>query len=1308
MDAGMAVGPWIRQRRLALDLTQEALAHQVGCSTEMIGKIETATRRPSRQVAALLAVALELPPDEQPRFVQWARQSPELIAQAVASAVAPHNGGRQITPLSPAPPVMGLADPQSLGGANPYKGLRAFGEADAPDFFGRESLTQRLAERLAEEAETARFLAVVGPSGSGKSSVVSAGLLPRLRQQQHPARRGAPWTPLVVELTPGTHPFEELEAGLLRVATNPPATLMAQLRDDERGLARAVKRVLPADKQTELVLVIDQFEELFTLTQDEAARVDFLDSLFAAMADPGSRLWVVATLRADFYDRPLLYAPSGALLARRTEVVVALTPGEIYRAITGPAERAGLALEADLAATIMQDVGEQPGTLPLLQYALTELYERRAGRLLTLAAYRASGGVLGALARRAESVYAGLTGGEQEEARQLFLRLVTLGDGTEDTRRRVRRAELVSAARDEAALERVLEEFGRYRMLTFDRDALAREPTVEVAHEALLRAWPRLRDWLDASRAALHVQRRLLRAAAEWRAAGQDPSHLAGGARLAQFAGLAASEDLALTGDERAYLAASQAEGDRQAALDRARQTHELALAQQSAAAQRSAAQRLRGLVGALALFLLVAAGLAIFAFSQQAVADSARRMAIANLTHSEALRLAGLANTALQSNASPDVIGLLAVRSLQTEYTAAGDAILEAAATLDYPRRLFANAGGGGVFSADGKYLLDCQQGDFGMTAALFDVASGRQVMTYTADSQVSAVALSPDGAVVAASLRGGAVDLWDRASGRQLQALASGDAGVQGLAFSPDSKMLLTGGGNNAARLWNVPDGQLVRTITGHTAPIQGVAFSPDGTRILTGSEDKTARLWDTLTGRPVFTFTGHSATVSDVAFSRDGRQILTGGDSTVRLWDATTGQMLRTFTGHTGLITAVTFSPDGTLILSGSDDGTMRLWDSAGGRELRRFASPQDSVNGVAFTPDGQAVLEDDNDVAARLWDLHPPRQFPPFAGHVGQIWGVAFSADGTRLLTGGSRGSDGTARLWDVRTGAELQRFAGHTGSVNAVAFSADGNTIMTAAGSPEDTIRFWDARNGALLRTFAPGGPGQLAPFRAALAPDDATVLGVTREGPALLLDALSGKLLRTLQGHVNRAWRAVYAPDSKTAFTGGLDGTVREWDLTAGRELRRFTGHADTENLVLSYDGRILLTGGSDGTAALWDAQTGAPLATYPGLGAPLAITRDGTRVLSSASATSAYLWVRATGQVLRHLTSATGGFSPATMSPDGQALVAVNPSGALALWAADYHDTLRYLCSRLPRDFSSVERTDYGIAAAAPTCPQP
>ena len=397
----------LKQQRKSLDLTQAELAHKVSCSIYTIQHIEEGVARPSRQLAELLAAGLEIPPEERAAFVQRAR------AVVARPATAPPDEYRQHPP-SPEP-------------TNPYKGLRAFQEADAPDFFGREALTQRLRERLGEETELSRFLAVVGPSGAGKSSLARAGLVPALRRQALPGG----CTPVVVDLSPGTHPLEELEAALLRVAVNPPPSLIEQLRADERGLARAVKRVLPGDETSELVLLIDQFEELFTMVPDERVRADFINSLFSAVADERSRLRVVITLRADFYDRPLLYLPASELFGRRTEVVGPLAADEMERAITGPAERHGLELERGLVAAIMQDVAEQPGTLPLMEYALTELYERRAGRLMTLAAYQASGGVFGALARRAESLYVGLSAAEQVEARQLFLRLITPGEGVE-------------------------------------------------------------------------------------------------------------------------------------------------------------------------------------------------------------------------------------------------------------------------------------------------------------------------------------------------------------------------------------------------------------------------------------------------------------------------------------------------------------------------------------------------------------------------------------------------------------------------------------------------------------------------------------------------------------------------------------------------------------------------------------------------------------------------------------------------------------------------------------------------------------
>ncbi len=321
---------------------------------------------------------------------------------------------------------------------NPYKGLRAFQEADASDFFGREALTGHLLARMAEKSEFERFLAVVGPSGGGKSSVVRAGLIPALRRGALPGSQR--W--FVVEMIPGTNPLQELESALLRVAVNRPANLLERLREDDQGLLHAVQRLLPGGAETELVLVIDQFEEVFTLLEDEAARTHFLNSLRAAVTDPRSRLRLIITLRADFYDRPLLYSSLSEMVRQRTEVVVPLAPEELQHAIAGPARRVGLFLEPDLVAAIIHDVGEQPGALPLLQYALTELFERRKGRTLTLEAYHASGGVLGALARRADEIYTELNAAEQEAARQLFLRLVTLGEGTEDTRRRVHLSEI--------------------------------------------------------------------------------------------------------------------------------------------------------------------------------------------------------------------------------------------------------------------------------------------------------------------------------------------------------------------------------------------------------------------------------------------------------------------------------------------------------------------------------------------------------------------------------------------------------------------------------------------------------------------------------------------------------------------------------------------------------------------------------------------------------------------------------------------------------------------------------------------------
>ncbi|MGH3051682.1 MAG: protein kinase domain-containing protein, partial [Gaiellaceae bacterium] len=528
---------------------------------------------------------------------------------------------------------------------NPYKGLRAFLEADGGDFFGREALTNRLVRRLQDEAEGSRFLAVVGPSGSGKSSLVRAGLVPALRRG---AIAGSDrW--YVIDVVPGPHPMREIETALLGIAVEPPPSLMDVLERDPLGLLRAAHDVLP-DPHAELLVVVDQLEEVFTLVDDEDERAHVLASLRAAALEPGSRVRVVATLRADFYDEPLMVRGFGDLLAARTEAITPMSLEELERAIVGPADGSGLTIEPTLLAAIVADVVDRPSALPLLQFALTEIAEHHDGGVLRLGIYRQIGGAFGALARRAERIFEGLNAPGREACRQLFLRLVTLGEGGEDTRRRVRRSELVPLA-DAGAMDGVIETFGRHRLLSFDRDSGSREPTVEIAHEALVGAWSRLRGWIDEARDDLRILNRLAVSADEWRASGGDPSFLLRGARLGHTEEWAASTTVAMSTEDGAFLDESIRQRDEDRAAEQARLGRERAL-------ERRSVRRLRGLVAVFAAAGLAAASLTVVATNQSGRAEHEARIATAH-----ELAAAAVANL----GADPERSILLALEAVRT-----------------------------------------------------------------------------------------------------------------------------------------------------------------------------------------------------------------------------------------------------------------------------------------------------------------------------------------------------------------------------------------------------------------------------------------------------------------------------------------------------------------------------------------------------------------------------------------------------------------------------------------------------------------
>jgi DNA-binding SARP family transcriptional activator/WD40 repeat protein len=435
---------------------------------------------------------------------------------------------------------------------NPYKGLSAFQEADSRDFFGRSESVTELVELLA----TRKLVAVVGPSGAGKSSLVHAGLVPAVRD----GALDGPGQWLVATMFPGSYPLEELESALSRVAVEDPGALVDELGSDDRGLTRIIKRILPAG--TSLLLVIDQFEELFTLTREDEARNRMLQGLVDLVGDERSDTRIVLTLRADFFDRPLQYPEFGELLKAGTFPLTTPGAGQLIEAIELPAREVGAKWEAGLPESILDDIAASPGMLPMLQYALTELFADRQGNELTHAAYRASGGVLGALSSRADEVFGRLDRSDSDLARQLFLRLVTVEPTGEVSRRRARLPEL-NALGDPESVSRVLGALGEARLLVFDRDPISRSPAVEVAHEALLTRWPLLAGWIGEAEEDLLLHRRLQDAVDEWEGRDREDEYLLTGGRLTQFETWADSTELTLNPSESEYLEASSSAATR-------------------------------------------------------------------------------------------------------------------------------------------------------------------------------------------------------------------------------------------------------------------------------------------------------------------------------------------------------------------------------------------------------------------------------------------------------------------------------------------------------------------------------------------------------------------------------------------------------------------------------------------------------------------------------------------------------------------------------------------------------------------------
>ncbi|MGB3735211.1 MAG: protein kinase [Ilumatobacter sp.] len=546
------------------------------------------------------------------------------------TSTAPPRQDRDDTVL-PAHPEVSTNDTDI---ANPYLGLRAFEDGDADRFFGREGLVDELVRRLSGHSVSARCVVVVGPSGSGKSSVVRAGLMPALRAGA--VAGSSEW--FTTTMVPGTDPFESLEAALLRIAVNPPPSLIEQLRDGPRGILRSIRRCLPSDDDR-VVVVIDQFEEIFT--GSSALDADgFLDALSVAVDDPSSPLRLIATLRADYYDRPLEHPSFARILSDATVTATPLAPDELERAIIEPARRVGVEFEPGLAARLAAETQGQPSPLPLLQYTLSELFDRRVGTEIPLVAHDEIGGVTGALASRAEALYTEASDAQRRAVRNTFGRMINPGEASADLRRRVPVADLAGDPENDWVTTR----YGAARLLTFDRDVTTREPTVEVAHEALLREWPRLAEWLREDADVLRSIDEISVAAAAWDGGGRETTDLYRGGRLENAVGLALAAPERLRWIDNEFIDASRDAGEAQRNNEFKR------------------VRRLRRLVAATAAGLVIALVAGGLALRSQQRAETATEQAETATGQAELATI--ISRSAAVSDDEPEISVLLALEA--------------------------------------------------------------------------------------------------------------------------------------------------------------------------------------------------------------------------------------------------------------------------------------------------------------------------------------------------------------------------------------------------------------------------------------------------------------------------------------------------------------------------------------------------------------------------------------------------------------------------------------------------------------------